>query len=144
MEERRDLGLDVIERELEANEDHTSPDEVTFLFAAVDIGQPGWLYDEHEWVNFDDYLDKSLELITTHFKDEKVRIMVDSKSKDVVEQRVKMMSNVEVKNVDADRLRTWRFFPAIDKIRKSEWWAASAPEAADSPLGLFLCLRMRH
>jgi hypothetical protein len=131
MEERRELGRDVDERELAANEDHSSADEVTFLFAAVDI-ENKWTFDGAE-VDFETYLKKTMELISTEFKDEKVRLIVERKHLPTVEPF--LTPNINVRHVDVADLRAWKHYTMIEKIRTADWWAVSAPENAISIQG---------
>lgn len=131
-EERRDLGRDREERELAALEDHSSADDVTFLFAAIDLGRDKLTFYDEE-VALEQYVEKTIELIASQFKDEKVRLMIEKKHDSIVQPH--LTANIEVVHVDVAKLREWKHYPLIEKIRKADWWAVSAPEVAASAQG---------
>jgi len=131
-EERRDLGRDVEERQMAALEDHSSADDVTFLFAALDMGRDKLPFND-EPVDLEEYVKKTMELIASQFKNEKVRVIIEKKHDSIVKPF--LTDNIDVKHVDVAKLREWKHYPMIEKIRKADWWAVSAPEAAAAPQG---------
>ena len=84
-------------------------------------------------MDFETYLRLTMELITTEFEDEKVRLIIEKQHQSVVEPQ--LTANIEVKHVDVADLRAWKHYAMIEKIRKADWWAVSASEIAASVQG---------
>jgi len=117
--------------EEEKEEEEELSDDITFLFAIINMNRRTHMGIEN--YSFEaDYLEQ-LKGFLTNFRPEKVQIIIQRRYFDHIKSH--LYEGVDVRFVELEELRAWPDYPHIEAIRNSPWWTAATPWLRNVPQG---------
>jgi len=122
--------IDVRDDEEEQEEEELS-DEVTFLFAIINMNRTAHMGIEN-YTFEKDYLEQ-LKGILRRYKPEKMQIIIQRKYYDYIKDH--LYDSVDVRFIEIEDLRAWKHYESIEIIRNSPWWIPATPWLANVPQG---------
>lgn len=131
VEPRRDFSdVDVVDEDEEEEEEALS-DDVTFLFAIINMNRKAHLGIEN-YTFEKDYLEQ-LKGILHRYRPEKMQIILQRKYYDYVKDH--LYDGVDVRFVELEDLRGWEHYESVELIRNSPWWIPATGWLANVPQG---------
>eukprot|EP01101_Sappina_pedata_P004906 TRINITY_DN2148_c0_g1_i1.p1 TRINITY_DN2148_c0_g1~~TRINITY_DN2148_c0_g1_i1.p1 ORF type:complete len:406 (+),score=116.24 TRINITY_DN2148_c0_g1_i1:65-1282(+) len=108
-------------------------DDVTFLFAVVNMGRKDHLGKSGSQYTFeDDYL-RHLKNIIRFMYPQKIRVYVEKRYAEVMKDV--LTENVQMLHLEIEDLTGFKYYDDIEAIRTSGWWAKMTPWLSDVPQG---------
>jgi hypothetical protein len=123
--------IDVRDDEEEEQEEQELSDEVTFLFAIINMNRTAHMGIEN-YTFEKDYLEQ-LKGILRRYKPEKMQIIIQRKYYDYIKDH--LYDSVDVRFIEIEDLRAWKHYESIEIIRNSPWWVPATPWLANVPQG---------
>jgi hypothetical protein len=131
-----DEFLDDFEDEVESKrgasgEEEELSDDITFLFAVIDMNRRTHMGIEN-YTFEKDYLEQ-VKGFLRNYRPEKMQIIMQRKYYPNLEDLI--YEGVHVRFVELEDLRSWRFYEGVERIRTSDWWSAATPWLSNVPQG---------
>jgi hypothetical protein len=123
--------VDAAGEEDEEEQEEELADEVTFLFAIINMNRTAHMGIEN-YTFEKDYLEQ-VKSILRRYRPEKMQIIMQKKYYDHLKDH--LYDGVNVRFVEIEDLRGWKHYESIEHIRKSPWWVPATPWLANVPQG---------
>jgi hypothetical protein len=115
----------------ETNKEEELSDDITFLFAIIDMNRRTHMGIEN-YTFEKDYLEEVKKFLHT-YRPEKMQIIIQRKYRPHIEEL--LYEGVHVRYVEVEDLRAWRYYEPIERIRTSDWWTKNTGWLPEVPQG---------
>lgn len=126
-EHNASTGIDLEDEE----EEEELEDDITFLFGIIDMNRKTHMGIEN-YTFEKDYLQQVKNLLAD-FRPSKVQVIMQQKYFENLKPH--LYDGVDVRFIEVEDLRNWKYYKDIERIRTSDWWIPATPWLANVPQG---------